>query len=176
MNINSPGLINKSIEELTTDESKTVVDIYKMLVDMADRASQRRQAANNFYLSVNTAVIGASTYLGAIGQSTLTLVLIAVAGGVICLAWQWNIDSYRALNSAKFRVINDLEAALPIASFSTEWTYLTPHGSGRRYRPFHAVEVIVPRVFLGLHTVQGARGIPWADAAAKLGSWIIGHP
>ncbi|RDD97660.1 hypothetical protein DTW92_07525 [Paracoccus pantotrophus] len=37
---------------------KEVLEIYKMLVEMADRVSQRRQSANSFYLTVNTAIIG----------------------------------------------------------------------------------------------------------------------
>jgi hypothetical protein len=173
-----PDLFNKPLESFTTDDTKTVVDIYKTLIDMADKVSQRRQAANNFYLSVNTAIIGASSYLWTIGRATWTVGVIAFAGIGICLVWQRNIESYRTLNSAKFKVINELESALPVSPFMTEWSHLDPHDSGTRHLPFHAVEILIPRIFIGLHLVQGLRSVPWAAAVefvTKLARCLYGN-
>ena len=36
-----------------------VLEIYKLYVQSADNISARRQSANSFFLSVNTAIIGA---------------------------------------------------------------------------------------------------------------------
>jgi hypothetical protein len=153
--------LRKAANKLTKPEKAAVLDTYKVLVEMADRVSQRRQAANNFYLSANTAIIGASAYLSSAGPSGMNMFVIAAAGIGVCVLWQRNIESYKTLNDAKFKVINQIEEALPVAAFTTEWAYLDPHGQGTRHRPFHVVEIIVPRIFICLHAVQAMRAIPW---------------
>ena len=141
-------------------------DIYRMLVEMADRVSQRRQAANNFYLSVNTALIGASAYLSTLRPMWASLAVIAVAGIAISLLCMRNIDSYRTLNAAKFRVITDLEKTLPVQAFTEEWTHLDPDGDGERHVPFHRVEGAVPWVFALVHLAQLGAAIPWSQVIA----------
>lgn len=155
------GLIVRPQADWTPDDTKSVVDIYKVLVDMADKVSQRRQAANSFYLSVNTGIIGASAYLNAIRPDWTSTIVISVAGVAISALWARNIESYRTLNAAKFKVINEIEEALPIAAYTTEWKYLDPDGDGVRHRPFHKVEVAVPWVFIAVHVAQAARVISW---------------
>jgi hypothetical protein len=157
------NLFRKDSATFSSDDLKVVIDIYKTLIDMADKVSQRRQSANNFYLSVNTAIIGASAYINAIGQSALNIFLIAIAGIGVCLVWQRNISSYKTLNEAKFKVINELENGLPVAPYTREWTHLDPDQNGTRHTPFHAVEVWVPRIFVALHVAQGLRVVPWGQ-------------
>lgn len=144
------------------------LEIWKLLVEMADRVSQRRQSANSFYLSVNTLLIGGSAYL-AEKQSLVSNVLLAVAGGGISALWLMNIDSYRTLNAAKFVVIHEVEQGLPLQPFAREWQELDPKKVGERHRPFHTVERLVPFVFIGLYLAQVARVLPWARLAAWAG-------
>jgi hypothetical protein len=155
------GLIVKPYERWTTEDSNAVVDIYKVLVDMADKVSQRRQAANSFYLSVNTAIIGASAYITAVRADWTSTAVISLAGVAISILWARNIVSYRTLNAAKFKVINEIETTLPIAAYTTEWKYLDPDRDGIRHKPFHEVEIAVPWVFVLVHFVQAARAAPW---------------
>lgn len=164
---NGSRLIIKPPENWSENDSKTVVDIYKVLVDMADKVSQRRQAANSFYLSVNTAIIGASAYISTRSDWTSTDV-ISVAGIAISVLWARNIVSYRTLNAAKFKVINQIEEALPIAPYTAEWEYLDPDKDGIRHKPFHEVEIIVPWVFALVHLVQAVRATPWRWLASML--------
>ena len=159
-------LFRKPLDEMTADELKSVVDIYKVLIDMADKVSQRRQNANNFYLSVNTAITGAAAYLSAAGTPTANIAIISVAGFVVCLLWKRNIDRYKDLNSGKFHVITEIEKALPIAAFTTEWEFLQRGESKKLYRPFHVVEVLVPFIFAAVHLAQCARLIPWHSLLA----------
>ncbi len=159
-------LFKKPVDELTADEKKSVVDIYKVLIDMADKVSQRRQNANNFYLSVNTAITGAAAYLSATGNPTANIAIISIAGLVVCLLWKRNIDSYKDLNSGKFHVITEIEKALPVAAFTTEWDVLQRGESKKLYRPFHVVEVLVPFIFAAVHLAQIARLIPWHSLLA----------
>jgi hypothetical protein len=155
-------LFNKPRDQISAEEQKSLLEIYELLVDMADKVSQRRQNANNFYLSVNTAITGASAYLS-VGQNAAgSIVVISIAGLVVSLLWKRNIDSYKDLNSGKFHVITDLEKALPISPFTAEWNVLQRGKNAKRYRPFHAVEVLVPFVFAGVHLVQFVRFVPWS--------------
>jgi hypothetical protein len=69
-----------------------------------------------------------------------------VAGLLISFAWFLLIRSYRALNSAKFKAINEIETRLPAQLFDLEWQYLE-RGKTIRYTPLTHVEQYVPLAF-----------------------------
>lgn len=138
------------------------LEIYKMLVEMADRVSQRRQSNNNFYMTVNTAVVSATAYLATLQVKWLPTVAVAAAGAVICIAWWRSIQSYRTLNQAKFAVITDLEKHLSFQAYTQEWMQLTG-GARQRHAQFHVVETIVPIVFGALHLLQLWSQVRWGD-------------
>lgn len=79
----------------------------------------------------------------------------------MCGLWARNITSYRTLNQAKFRVIHELEKKLPAAPYTREWRYLEADGSGKRHLPFHAVERLVPWVFMAVHFLQTITAFPY---------------
>lgn len=124
------------------------LELYKLMVEMADRVSQRRQVANSFYLSINTLLVGGSAYLGATTASTRTTLLVSLAGVMVCIYWIRAIESYKTLNTAKFSIINEIEDGLVIKPFTDEWAKLDPNGDGKRHKPFHETERFVPRVFV----------------------------
>ena len=100
-----------------THHDQGVLDIYKLLVEMADRVSHRRQAANSFYLTVNTAIIGSTAYLAKFELNQLATWAISVAGILICALWIMSVLSYKSLNSAKFKGITKLEERLPVSPY-----------------------------------------------------------
>jgi hypothetical protein len=164
-------VFKKPVAEMTSDEFKAIIDVYKMLVDMADKVSQRRQTANNFYLSVNTLLIGASTWAAAVSSGTVGAGLLSLAGLAIALLWRRNIDSYKDLNAGKFHVITEMEAQLPLSPFGAEWDFLQRSEgdkNSKRYRSFHSVEGMVPIVFVFLHGTQLIRLMPWAEWVSKV--------
>src|ERR1700730_19124206 len=77
-------------------------------------------------LSVNSAIIALYGYLQAdkmaVGakQKMVWLWAIPAAGAIVCLAWAALLTSYRKLNRAKFAVLTQIEADLPIAPFTRE--------------------------------------------------------
>lgn len=144
------------------------LEIYKLLVEMADRVSQRRQAANSFYLSVNTLLVGGSAYLGTLKPSAWNILVISIAGLAISALWIMNIVSYKTLNAAKFEVIHDVEQGFAVQPFADEWTKLDPDGDGKRHRPFHKVEGVVPWVFIAVYAAQALAVVPWSTIAALL--------
>lgn len=137
------------------------LELYKLMVEMADRVSQRRQVANSFYLSINTLLVGGSAYLGTTTASTRTTLLISLAGVMVCTYWVKAIESYKTLNTAKFSVINEIEKNLVIKPFTDEWAKLDPDGDGKRHKPFHETEKFVPRVFVGMYAFQVLALLPW---------------
>ena len=152
--------VQKGRSSAAFEDVGALIEIYTLLIEMADKVSERRQAANNFYLSINTALIGGSAVLSAAGPGRASW-LLGVAGIAICLLWMRSIASYRTLNAAKFEVIHKLETRLPAQAYTEEWGQLDPAGSGLRHRAFHATEGLVPLVFIGIHAAQVGFNIPW---------------
>lgn len=148
------------------------LDLYKLMVEMADRVSQRRQTANSFYLSINTLLVGGSAYLGSTSPSWKSTILISVAGTLVCIYWHRSIESYKTLNDAKFAVINEVERDLVVKPFTDEWSKLDPDGDGKRHKPFHKTEKLVPRVFFGVYAFQAVTLLPWGSAWRHLLSSI----
>lgn len=117
---------------------------YKLAVEMADRISARRATANAFFLTVQ------ATLVALLGVKGIDSDWIAAAGILLSLTWFLLLRSYRDLNSAKFRVIGDIETQLPIAVFADEWKYLKedPVKPWRsRYAELGLIERLVPLVF-----------------------------
>ena len=144
-----------------TEDRKERLELYNLLVEMADRVSQRRQAANSFYLSVNTLLVGSSAYLGVIEPDAMGIPVMPIAGMAISALWIMNITSYKTLNEAKFFVINAIEEKLVEQPFHDEWKKLDPDQDGKRHRPFHKVEGVVPWVFIAVYLIQASMLIPW---------------
>lgn len=149
-------------------QDKDELEIYKMLVEMADRVSERRQSANSFYLSVNTAIIGGAAYLSQSAFGELGTLAVSAAGIAICFLWVRSVVSYKSLNAAKFEVITALEDRLPISPFKDEWAILDVDGDGKRHKPFHRTEVLVPVVFMAVHAAQLLAQVPWKAISTVL--------
>ena len=148
------------------------LEIYKLYVEMADRISNRRQSANSFFLSLNTAVIALVSYLH-LGQSAgkssdLEFYwLVAAAGMSLSYIWYRLIRSYKGLNSGKFKVINRIERHLPLGPYDAEWEALGRGKDPKLYLPFTRVEMVVPWIFFLLHFVVLCTTIPWSWIAMQ---------
>jgi hypothetical protein len=130
------------------------LSIYNQYIDMADRISSRRQSANSFFLTINTAIVSFISSVRFIistpKQSTIYLP-IAIAGIILCYSWYRLLVSYKELNSAKFSLICQMEKELPLKPYDTEWQKLREGKKSKRHMPFSKIETIVPWVFLLLH-------------------------
>lgn len=139
-------------------------EMYRLAVEMADRVSDRRATANRFFFTVQA---GLAVALGAFSVSDeashpdkFLLALAAAAGVLIAASWWLLLRSYRDLNTAKFAVINRIEAEhLPLQVFGDEWTELKKDPV-KRWRPWYAeqgqVERAVPLIYLVLYVAVGA--------------------
>lgn len=142
-----------------------LLDQYKLYVEMADRISSRRQSANSYFLSINTALLGFIGYFGT-REPTTYLWLVAAAGVALSYLWYRLIRSYRDLNSAKFLVIHEIEKRLPLSPYEAEWEAMGRGSDPKLYKPFTHIEAGVPWVFVALHAVVLARLFPWASVRA----------
>jgi hypothetical protein len=127
---------------------------YELYVEMADRISARRHAANTFFLTVNTVLVA---FLGMLASEEasdaplLWVLAVASAGATLSYYWYRSLTSYRDLNGAKFRVIHAIERDLPLRLYDAEWESV---GRGVRpdlYLPLTHVELRVPWVFCALY-------------------------
>lgn len=132
-----------------------VLELYKLAVDMADRVSARRGAANTFFVGVQTAVVAAIGFLSAQAQAPATLLHVALClvGVLSTLVWYLLLRSYRDLNTAKFNVILEIEKSLPVKVFTDEWSTLKRDPIShwrRRYSELGSIERLAPVLFAGL--------------------------
>lgn len=137
-----------------------LLDQYKLYVEMADRISTRRAAANQYFLSVNSAILAFVGYLSS-KDSVEYLWMLALGGIALSVLWEALITSYRNLNTAKFAVIHKIEKRLPISPYEAEWEAMERGKNPKLYRPISHIEQGVPFVFMALHAIVFARTFQW---------------
>lgn len=93
--------------------------IWQTCVEMANSVSQRRDAMNNLFVTLNIAVIAAISWMWNIKTAFL-----CAAGLVICIVWLLDINNFKRLNTAKFQVVYDLEQKMGVCPFMDEWDIL----------------------------------------------------
>ena len=158
--------------EYGRDYRTHVLEIYKLYVEMADNISERRQSANSFFLTLNSAIVALISYVSISSNNTVQssfFWLVPVSGMVLSFLWYRLIRSYKDLNSGKFKVIHAIEKQLPLRPYDAEWTAL---GSGKRpdlYLPFTNIEVYVPWIFFVIHLIVMMRCIHWHEILTLVG-------
>lgn len=121
------------------DKKQDVLAIWQTCVEMANGVSQRRDTMNNLFVTLNIAVIAAISWMW-----DVKTVFLCVAGLVICVVWLLYINNFKRLNTAKFRVIYDLEERLGVTPFKDEWDILK---KTKRYLEGTKLERILPIAF-----------------------------
>jgi len=131
------------------NEFKThILEQYKLYVEMADRVSSRRAQMASFYTSILSALLALLSITSNKdlfqGSQSFILLTLAILGLCLCLAWTANINSYKQLNSLKFKVIHEMEAYLPFPCYDREWEILKEDENRGRYLRLTAVEKYIP--------------------------------
>jgi hypothetical protein len=130
-----------------------LLEQYKQYLNMADKISDRRSAANTFFLTINTALLSAFGIANLTSQKTSPLLFIVGSIAAIVLSYSWYrlVRAYRDLNTAKFKVVHEIENNLPIRPFEAEWEAVGRGKDKRLYYPFTHIENKVPFVFILLY-------------------------
>ena len=152
----SDPLLGISPDEYGEHYRDHVLTIYRTYLEMADRISARRDRANSFFLTINTAIVGFIGYLSThspVRSAHDTRLLVAIAGIVICYLWYRIIKSYRGLNSAKFKIVHQIESLLPMKPYYAEWESVGRGENKKLYLPITHIEMFVPWIFMLLHAL-----------------------
>ena len=104
---------------------------------------------------------GAQRIAGRGQLAVSTLWLVAAAGIALSYLWYRLIRSYRDLNTAKFKVIHEIEKRLPLSPYDAEWEAMGRGNNPMLYKPFTHIETGVPWVFVVLHALVLLHSIPW---------------
>jgi hypothetical protein len=123
---------------------------YKMYVESIEKISDRRQNANNYFITINTALItliGLSMQYKILTDYGWLKAVVAMVGLLICVIFWFLIRSYKQLNTGKFKVVHEIEEFLPLALFKHEWELLGKGKKNEVYYPFSHVELLIPWAF-----------------------------
>ena len=123
---------------------------YEKYIDSAEKVSDRRQTANNFFLSLNSILL---TFTGFLTTFSFEFwhTILAFAGVCISILWFLTITSFRNLNSGKFKVIYAIEKRLPLRLFDEEWRHLGRGNKIQKYIKISLVEQGIPIIFFFLY-------------------------
>jgi len=131
-------------------EKEILLEQYKLYVESAEKVSDRRQSANNYFLTLNSVLVAFSGYLTSF-TFQIWHIIIAVAGICISFLWLLTLKSCRNLNSGKFKIIHSLEKKLPAKLFKDEWDCLEKGENKKTYLKLSVVEQGVPIIFFVLY-------------------------
>ncbi len=123
------------------------IEIYKLHSDLADKMSQRRGNSNQVFISLLTGIFFLFSFVNK-EQSVQTgylNIFLGVLGILICLIWIVIIYSYRLLNAAKFKVLQELENQLPFNFFQREYLNLKKY---KGYISQSYIEIVIPALFI----------------------------
>jgi len=145
-------ILSTSKNEYGINYQDHLIEQYKLYVEMADKISERRANANSFFLTVITALISIIGLISGFGTQTVNvfnfwIIVVPIVGLILCYSWYRIIESYRKLNSGKFKVIHEIERKLPLALYHGEWIMLGQGNNSQLYRPLTHVEKWVPMMF-----------------------------
>ena len=135
---------------MTKENQLIYFEQYKILVNSAEKVSDKRMTANNYFLTINTAIISLTGLFLSLNFLSIKQWFVSLIGGMgllICIIWFFIIMSYKQLNSGKFKLIHKLEKKLPVKLFADEWKILGEGSNSKKYIPLSHIEAGVPIVF-----------------------------
>ncbi len=153
---------------------------FKLYYESTEKVTDRRINTNRWNYSISVGIILAIAAVYSWATSNRPYFILAGAGilvlsaaaAVFCLFWLRQVEDWKALNSAKFQVLNDMASrvqfelsgpGLPAKSyepFDKEWKILQSQNSVAKVRIFRlgqlealnasGAELFMPRAFMGV--------------------------
>ena len=126
---------------------------YKIYIEGIEKTSDRRQQANNYFITINAALISLIG-LSLFKEVIWIKVVLAIVGMVISIIFWFLIRSYRQLNTGKFAVVHEIEKLLPLQLYAYEWDEKLAKGDDKDvYYPFSHIESHIPLIFGVIYAV-----------------------
>lgn len=149
-------LFSKSEKDYGENYKEHLFEQYKLYVESIEKTSDRRQHANNYFITINTALIsfiGLSFQYRILENVVWIKSLLSFVGILICIVFWLLIRSYKQLNTGKFIVIHEIEKHLPVALYKYEWEILGEGKNRKIYYPFSHIELFIPWVFGAIYVL-----------------------
>ena len=146
--------------EKTDQPDIAYIEQYKNFLLSIDKVAERRQAANSYFLAVNTGVCAILGYIlskDAAKQVELFYLVIPIAGILLSYFWHCLVKSYRQLNEAKFEVLYMIEKKLPLSPFKAEWIALGEGNEKKKYTTITKLEIWIPRLLISMYAILFCR-------------------
>lgn len=137
------------------DKQEILLKQYEIFTKTADDITVRRLQTNKFYLAILLGLVTIAGFLhkngmtGTQSDQTIILILISIIGIALSAIWYVNIESYKLLNTAKFKVILEMEKELPCQCFGKEWEYRVGEDESKAYPIFTKIEKFLP-IMMGI--------------------------
>ena len=131
-----------------------LLEQYKLYVESSQKVSEKRISTGNYLLTVNSSLLTMFGLASTVSDVGAWLAIIPGAGLLVSLTWFSLVISYKDLNTAKFKVIHELEDHLPAAVFRYEW-HLCEQGQGKAYWPITHLERWIPLIFVVVYLILG---------------------
>jgi len=131
---------------------------YKLYIESIEKTSDRRQYANNYFITINTAIIsliGLSFQINLFENLPGIRSILALIGIFICIIFWYLIRSYKQLNTGKFSVIHKIEERLPLTLYKYEWEVLGNGKDKNKYYPFSHIELWIPIILAVIYFILG---------------------
>jgi hypothetical protein len=127
---------------------------YTFFVQSTQWLTERRQTANDIYMSVNMAVFAALSFvfqdMTKLSMSTCAFMSpLLIAGVLMCLMWHRMIVKYKTLINWRFEQLMAMERGLSGCHqmYNREWMDIYSKAKGG----FSGIELWIPRVFVALY-------------------------
>lgn len=150
-------------QDLNLIDKTILLEQYKMFLQTSEDLVSRRQNVNNFYISINSALIAAFGVIWALNILPLykffTGILLSVVGCILSVSWIKLLASYGDLNSSKMKIISHIEKQLPASLYDAEWAALSDKLNKRKYVSFTNSEKRVPALFIAVYLCVAACGV-----------------
>jgi hypothetical protein len=151
-------LFSKNEKDYGNDYKEHLFEQYKLYVESIEKTSDRRQHANSYFITINTALIsliGLSFQIKVFENLSFVKSILALVGIIVCIVFWYLIRSYKQLNTGKFDVVHKIEEHLPLALYKYEWEVLGKGEDNKKYYPFSHIELIIPWVFGIIYALLG---------------------
>lgn len=151
-------LFSKNEKDYGNDYKEHLFEQYKLYVESIEKTSDRRQHANNYFITINTALIsliGLSFQIKVFENLSFIKSILALVGIIVCVVFWYLIRSYKQLNTGKFAVVHKIEEYLPLTLYKYEWEVLGKGEDNKKYYPFSHIELIIPWVFGIIYALLG---------------------
>jgi len=145
------------------EEIERTIELYKLMVTSSESLVARRQGVNTFFLTAHGAILTAAGLLLGNGAAPALrnwgMLVLALTGFVLAMAWRSLIKSAGQLNTGKFVVINRIEKLLPVAVYLAEWKALEEGKNPSKYQTFTSRETWVPTTFQVIYVIGAVADI-----------------